>query len=135
MNHEIQEKKEGNNHAGNSHQISNSVVLGPFSLNHHILKNEFIQDCYCGSHLHGWESEFFMHLHYKICVCNSCHRKNRVKVSFIGSGLDDWELFRNRKETIESVIKKTQHHSEHNSHSHDDHDGHSDGHGLQHDSH
>jgi len=84
-------------------------------INHHILKNELIKDCYCGSHLQDWKSEFFMHFHYKTCICKDCHRKNRVSVSFIGSGLDDWERLRNHKETIEVIVKKAQpaHHDDH----------------------
>ena len=52
-----------NSHSDHHREISHAI-------NHHILKAEFIKDCYCGQHLHDWKSEFFMNFHYKTCVCH-----------------------------------------------------------------
>lgn len=38
-----------------------------------------------------WCSQFEAQEHYKSTTCNSCGKKNWVKMNFMGSGDDDWK--------------------------------------------
>ena len=74
-------------------------------MNDHFRHNESITHCYCGCALENWQSEFDSTFHYKTVKCTTCNRKNRVQVSFEGSGFDRWHEFRLKKETFEVLVE------------------------------
>jgi mono/diheme cytochrome c family protein len=60
----------------------------------HILREEMLQSLcfYCNKKIpvKEWKSEFEHYFHYKIAECAHCHRINRIKLGFGGSGHDRW---------------------------------------------
>lgn len=60
---------------------------------HLVKEQENIWHClYCNSELsaNDWRSVWEGQFHYKLTQCK-CGKKHRVKVSFVGSGHDDWD--------------------------------------------
>lgn len=57
---------------------------------------EFKKCRLCGNDLANqpWQSEWDGPCHYKTNLCNNCGKKTWVKVSFEGSGHDEWKLSR-----------------------------------------
>jgi len=70
-------------------------------------EENFISQCpYClreakPTHANKWRSEFNREIHYKALRC-SCGKDLRIKVSFQGSGHDNWNK---KKKTIEDKVK------------------------------
>jgi len=62
----------------------------------HCLKEEHLLDTcgYCRTDVSQikWESEFYLDIHYKTMTCPECNKKQSVKVSYEGSGHDNWNL-------------------------------------------
>ena len=69
-----------------------------------VVHNDEITNCYCGCTLDNWKSEFDSTFHYKTVTCKECNRKNRVQVSFEGSGFDRWHELRLKKDTFEVLV-------------------------------
>ncbi len=67
--------------------------------------NSTIEHCYCGHKLEAWRSDFSQHFHYKTAMCKECGRKNRVDVSFIGTGHDTWIAAR-KKTGFDALVQK-----------------------------
>lgn len=46
---------------------------------------------YCRNPATNWQSEFYNAHHYKTSIC-SCGRKLSIRMDFMGSGHDEWNI-------------------------------------------
>jgi len=71
----------------------------------HLIQNDNITHCYCGSELKEWSSEFNNCIHYKTASCTQCNRKNKIRLTVEGSGFDRWQEKRSKK-TFEMLVQE-----------------------------
>ena len=53
---------------------------------------EVCENCKTDISSEEWKSEFYIDIHYKTTICPKCNNKQRVTVTYEGSGHDDWNL-------------------------------------------